>query len=112
MDAVLSGPHGDLVEPVRPDANPLFVVKGRHSIFYQTPLKYLLRQHGILGPHFPRSPASTLREQAAWGAVKSVSTSDGVAPVGRGRAAGKTCRYCGMPYRFGALFGFSPRLDG
>ncbi|MCF3145476.1 cysteine hydrolase family protein [Streptomyces platensis] len=47
LDAVLGGPHGDLVEPVRPDENSLFVVKARHSIFYQTPLEYLLRQHGI-----------------------------------------------------------------
>jgi nicotinamidase-related amidase len=47
LDTVLSGPHADLVEPVRPDDVSLFVVKARHSIFYQTPLEYLLRQHGI-----------------------------------------------------------------
>jgi len=47
LDAVLGGPHRDLVEPVRPDENSLFVVKARGSIFYQTPLEYLLRQHGI-----------------------------------------------------------------
>lgn len=41
------GPHADLVDAVRPDENALFVVKARHSIFYQTPLEYLLSQHGI-----------------------------------------------------------------
>ncbi|MGW9043444.1 cysteine hydrolase family protein [Streptomyces lydicus] len=47
LDAVLSSPYADLVEPVRPDEKSLFVVKARHSIFYQTPLEYLLRQRGI-----------------------------------------------------------------
>jgi nicotinamidase-related amidase len=47
LDIVLQGPHADLVEPVAPDENSLFVVKARHSIFYETPLEYLLRQHGI-----------------------------------------------------------------
>ncbi|NUP53894.1 MAG: cysteine hydrolase [Catenulispora sp.] len=41
------GPHADLVEAVCPDEDSLFVVKARHSIFYQTPLEYLLSQHGI-----------------------------------------------------------------
>jgi nicotinamidase-related amidase len=43
----LGGPHADLVEPVLPDARSLFVVKARHSVFFQTPLEYLLQQHGI-----------------------------------------------------------------
>ncbi|MFG2287724.1 cysteine hydrolase family protein [Streptomyces sp. NPDC048595] len=47
LENVLSGPYADLVEPVRPDDDSLFVIKARHSIFYQTPLEYLLRQHGI-----------------------------------------------------------------
>ncbi|WP_049569898.1 cysteine hydrolase family protein [Streptomyces sp. SBT349] len=47
LETVLSGPHADLVEPVRPDGTSLFVVKARHSIFYETPLSYLLSQHGI-----------------------------------------------------------------
>jgi nicotinamidase-related amidase len=45
--AALHGPHPDLVEAVRPDEHSLFVVKARHSIFYQTPLEYLLDQQGI-----------------------------------------------------------------
>ncbi|GAA2497112.1 cysteine hydrolase family protein [Streptomyces sp. NPDC059506] len=44
---VLSGPHADLVEPVRPGPESMFVVKARHSIFYQTPLEYLLQQEGV-----------------------------------------------------------------
>ncbi|MGA5563797.1 isochorismatase family cysteine hydrolase [Streptomyces platensis] len=47
LDTVLSGPHADLVEPVRPDEKSLFVVKARHSVFFETPLEYLLRQHGV-----------------------------------------------------------------
>lgn len=47
LDVVLRGPHADLVEPIRPDEDSLFVVKARHSIFFETPLEYLLRQHGI-----------------------------------------------------------------
>ncbi|WP_189097627.1 isochorismatase family cysteine hydrolase [Streptomyces kronopolitis] len=42
-----SGPRADLVEPVRPVENSLFVIKARHSIFYETPLEYLLSHHGI-----------------------------------------------------------------
>ncbi|MFH8570080.1 isochorismatase family cysteine hydrolase [Streptomyces sp. NPDC017993] len=47
LDVVLRGPHADLVEPIRPDEDSLFVVKARHSIFFETPLEYLLRQRGI-----------------------------------------------------------------
>ncbi|MEU3741487.1 isochorismatase family cysteine hydrolase [Streptomyces sp. NPDC032198] len=47
LDMVLSGPHADLVAPIRPEGDSLFVVKARHSIFYETPLEYLLRQRGI-----------------------------------------------------------------
>ncbi|MGR4880299.1 cysteine hydrolase family protein [Streptomyces sp. LARHCF249] len=42
LDAALAGPHAALVEPVRPDENAYFVVKARHSVFYETPLAYLL----------------------------------------------------------------------
>ncbi|XIE77179.1 isochorismatase family cysteine hydrolase [Streptomyces sp. SBR177] len=43
LDTALSGRHPELVEPVRPDDDSMFVVKARHSIFYETPLAYLLR---------------------------------------------------------------------
>lgn len=32
------------MEPLLPDDDSLFVVKARHSIFYETPLTYLLSQ--------------------------------------------------------------------
>ncbi|WP_329237284.1 MULTISPECIES: isochorismatase family cysteine hydrolase [unclassified Streptomyces] len=44
IETTLAGAHRDLVEPVLPDAASLFVVKARHSIFYETPLSYLLSQ--------------------------------------------------------------------
>lgn len=47
VDTALSGPHADLVEPIRPDDSSLFVVKARHSIFYETPLAYLLNRLGV-----------------------------------------------------------------
>ena len=47
VETVLQGERADLVEPVRPRPDSLFVVKARHSIFYQTPLEYLLGQEGI-----------------------------------------------------------------
>ncbi|MFJ3202862.1 isochorismatase family cysteine hydrolase [Streptomyces sp. NPDC086989] len=46
LQTALDGRHGDLVEPVAPDENSLFVVKARHSIFFETPLAYLLGQLG------------------------------------------------------------------
>lgn len=47
LQQALSGPHADLVEPVKPDRSSLFVVKARHSVFFETPLSYLLRQQDI-----------------------------------------------------------------
>ncbi|RSS52866.1 cysteine hydrolase [Streptomyces sp. WAC07061] len=47
LEAALAGPHADLVEPVRPDEESLFVVKARHSVFYETPLAYLLGRLGV-----------------------------------------------------------------
>ncbi|MDK1471950.1 isochorismatase family cysteine hydrolase [Streptomyces sp. 549] len=46
INTALEGPHRELVEPVRPDDSSLFVIKARHSIFYQTPLEYLLADLG------------------------------------------------------------------
>ncbi|WP_329274191.1 cysteine hydrolase family protein [Streptomyces sp. NBC_00691] len=44
LEAALAGPRADLVEPIVPDEESLFVVKARHSVFYETPLPYLLGQ--------------------------------------------------------------------
>lgn len=46
--SALARPHGgDLIEPIRPDDDSLFVMKARHSIFFETPLSYLLWQLGV-----------------------------------------------------------------
>jgi nicotinamidase-related amidase len=43
----LDGAHPELVEPVLPPAGASFVIKARHSTFYETPLEHLLDQMGI-----------------------------------------------------------------
>ncbi|MFJ8715790.1 cysteine hydrolase family protein [Streptomyces violaceus] len=47
VDTALARPHADLIEPIRPDDESLFVVKARHSAFYETPLAYLLWSLGV-----------------------------------------------------------------
>lgn len=42
VDTAMAHPHADLIAPIRPDDQSLFVVKARHSVFYETPLSYLL----------------------------------------------------------------------
>jgi len=46
-ERALAGAAPDLVEPILPDPELPFVVKARHSIFYETQLEYLLRQEEI-----------------------------------------------------------------
>jgi nicotinamidase-related amidase len=43
----LDGERPDLVEPVLPPDDADFVIKARHTIFYMTPLEYLLGQKEI-----------------------------------------------------------------
>ena len=45
--SVLESEYRHLVEPIAPADDTLFVVKARHSIFYQTPLDYLLSQEDV-----------------------------------------------------------------
>ena len=47
VDEALGGRFGELVEPIAPKPETSFVVKARHSIFYETPLEYLLRQEEV-----------------------------------------------------------------
>ena len=42
VGAALDGRHPDLVEPVLPADDDMFVLKTRHSVFFSTPLEYLL----------------------------------------------------------------------
>jgi nicotinamidase-related amidase len=43
----LEGAHPELVEPILPPASVPFLSKGRHSIFYETPMAHLLRTEGV-----------------------------------------------------------------
>ena len=43
----LAGTDPALVEPLLPPADAAFVTKARHSVFYETPLEYLLRSNGV-----------------------------------------------------------------
>jgi nicotinamidase-related amidase len=47
VERASAGPHGDLIGPIVPAEDTAFVVKARHSIFYETPLEYVLRQGAI-----------------------------------------------------------------
>jgi nicotinamidase-related amidase len=47
VQEVLGGDYADLLEPLVPDEDAAFVVKARHSVFYETPLEYLLRSEEI-----------------------------------------------------------------
>jgi nicotinamidase-related amidase len=47
LETALAGDFKALVEPIAPKDDAMFVVKARHSIFYQTPLEYLLGQEQI-----------------------------------------------------------------
>lgn len=46
-EAAMDGEHPELVEPVLPGEGHSFVIKARHSAFYETPLEYLLDQMGV-----------------------------------------------------------------
>jgi nicotinamidase-related amidase len=41
--AAVNGRHPELVEPLLPRNDDAFVIKARHSVFYSTPLEYLLQ---------------------------------------------------------------------
>ncbi len=43
----LEGEQRQLIDPIVPPDDASFVVKARHSIFYETPLEYLLRSEEI-----------------------------------------------------------------
>ena len=47
LRSALEGRFRHLVEPIKPTDDALFVVKARHSIFFQTPLEYLLGQEEV-----------------------------------------------------------------
>jgi nicotinamidase-related amidase len=47
MRTALDGKHPELVEELHPHDDDAFVIKGRHSIFYGTPLEHLLKEKGV-----------------------------------------------------------------
>jgi len=47
VEQALAGEHRRLVESVKPSDEALFIVKARHSIFFGTPLDYILDTEGI-----------------------------------------------------------------
>jgi nicotinamidase-related amidase len=46
-ERAMRGQRPDLVEPLLPPEGASFVIKARHTIFYMTPLEYLLAQREI-----------------------------------------------------------------
>jgi nicotinamidase-related amidase len=46
-ERAMAGRRPDLVEPILPPDDADFVIKARHTIFYMTPLEYLLSQREI-----------------------------------------------------------------
>ena len=47
VEKALAGRHPELVEPLLPPDDARFILKLRHSIFYETPLDHLLRAEEI-----------------------------------------------------------------
>jgi nicotinamidase-related amidase len=47
VKAALGGARPDLVEPILPRDEDTFIAKTRHSIFYATPLEYILGQEDV-----------------------------------------------------------------
>ena len=47
VEQALAGPEPALVEPIVPPDDAPFIVKARHSVFYGTPLEYMLGQFEI-----------------------------------------------------------------
>ena len=46
-ERAMGGPEPSLVSPIVPAAGVAFIVKARHSIFFETQLDYMLRRQGI-----------------------------------------------------------------
>jgi nicotinamidase-related amidase len=47
LEKAMAGKHPELIEPIAPKEGDAFVIKARHSIFYSTPLEYLLATQGL-----------------------------------------------------------------
>ena len=47
LERAMAGPHARLVEPLAPDDDVALVLKGRHSIFWETPLSYMMQEADV-----------------------------------------------------------------
>jgi nicotinamidase-related amidase len=47
VEGALNGARPDLIEPILPREDDLFIAKTRHSIFYATPIEYILAQEEV-----------------------------------------------------------------
>jgi len=47
VERMREGPYAEMLEPLVPGADLPFILKGRHSIFYGTPLDHMLREEGV-----------------------------------------------------------------
>src|SRR4051795_5036847 len=47
IERMRAGQYSELLEPLTPAEDVAFVLKGRHSIFYGTPVEHMLREEGV-----------------------------------------------------------------
>jgi nicotinamidase-related amidase len=47
VESALEGARRDLIEPILPRADDLFLAKTRHSMFYSTPVEHILAQEDV-----------------------------------------------------------------
>jgi nicotinamidase-related amidase len=47
VEGMRNGPYGDLLRELEPADDVAFVLKGRHSIFYETPVEHMLREADV-----------------------------------------------------------------
>jgi nicotinamidase-related amidase len=123
VEHAMNGRAPELIEPLVPPPGTPFVVKARHSVFYQTQLEYLLRQERIdrlilagqvteqcilysaldayvrhFGLAIPRDCVAHIQEDLAEAALRMM-TSNMRAQVVSGREALETPRLAQRPSR-------------
>ncbi len=47
VEKALAGKHPELIEPIAPHGDEPFIMKGRHSIFYQSSVDHLIQVSGV-----------------------------------------------------------------
>jgi nicotinamidase-related amidase len=64
-ERALGGPDPSLVEPIVPADDVPFVIKARHSIFYETQVEYLLRRHDMRAQTAPADARAFAADEAS-----------------------------------------------